>query len=328
MVCQEQVLADSLPAREQELEKQAHQQQALVIIPTYNRAGLLPEAIDSALAQDYPYTKLVVVDDGSSDHTQSVCAAFIQSHGSRVSYLYKENGGCASARNRGLELINDDIGYVCFLDSDDRLLRGKLSREVELLRTNPGADFTYADSILYDESTQREQLRKVAAAGRSEDFAIQHFLTNEAKSGALLYRASVCRGRRFHEDLRYNEDSEFLQRVAIEHRGVYSSGPSCWVRWHAGSKSRNSVEIQKAVLQVSLDILKSYPSFYSSFAKQADRRVKEIRGTLLRELVLQGRWSEAELYATSIPERFLVANRLSPYYRLRRCVGLTLTRNK
>jgi len=298
----------------------------LVIIPTYNRAQLLPDAIESVLSQDYPFVKVVVVDDGSTDHTREVCVPYTYRNPGRVLHIYKENGGCSSARNRGLDLMDSEIGYVCFLDSDDRLLPGKLRREVELLRNNPDADFVYSNYTLYDEETQCEEVRRVAAADRPKSFAIEHFLTNEAKSAAILYRAEVVRQRRFREDLRYNEDSEFLQRVAIECKSVYSPYPSCWVRSHTGSKSRNLIEIHQAVLRVSLDILESYPSFNCSFAALAERRIKRVQRVLFIELVLNKRWDEAQQYAQSSMERLILACRLGIYYRWRRRLQLALRR--
>lgn len=298
----------------------------LVIIPTHNRAELLPEAIESVLAQDYSYITIAIVDDGSTDDTPILCARYAKENPDRFLYQYNENGGCARARNRGLALIDDKIGFVCFLDSDDRLLPGKIRREVKLLKNNPEASFSYGDYVLYHEETGREELRKVAAAGKSEDFAREHFLTNEAKVAAVLYRAEAVRDRRFREDLRYNEDSEFLQRIAIERKGVYCPEPSCWVRSHAGSKSRNLIEIHKAVLRASLDILDSYPSFCQSFAPLADRRIKQIKKVLLRELILNGLWDEAEQYAKGIVETFFIRWRLSTFYRFRRYVGWILSR--
>ncbi|MGB9627194.1 MAG: glycosyltransferase family 2 protein, partial [Thermodesulfobacteriota bacterium] len=237
----------------------------LTIITTYNRARLLTESIESVLAQDYPYKKIIIVDDGSIDETANVCQNYVKKYPEQIIYHYKKNGGCASARNRGLSLVGEDVRYVCFLDDDDRFLPGKFRREVDLLKENPHANFSYADSVIHDEAGNSEKLVKAAAAGKPNRFAIEHFLTNEVKSGALLYNVEVVRGRRFREDLKYNEDSEFLQRVAIECTAVYSPEPSCWVRWHQGCKSRNLVEINKALLWSALNIIQTYPTFYQTY---------------------------------------------------------------
>jgi hypothetical protein len=91
-------------------------------------------------------------------------------------------------------------------------------------------------------------VRKVAGAHAPSRVAIEHFLTLEGKVSSLLYRVEVFRDRRYREDFRYNEDSDFLQRVALECRGVYCDEPGSWVRSHPGSKSRNLLEINRAVL--------------------------------------------------------------------------------
>jgi glycosyltransferase involved in cell wall biosynthesis len=298
----------------------------LVITPTYNRANLLPDAIQSVFSQEYRDLWMVVVDDGSTDKTSAVCSGFACRYPGRFRYIRQKHGGCSAARNRGLQEVDDRCGFVCFLDSDDRLLPGKLSREAHLLQSNPEAGFTFADSLLYDEVAQKEYLRPVAGRGRPGDFPIEHFLTNEAKCAALLYRAGVVSRFRFREDLRYNEDSEFLQRVAIEHKGVYCPEPSCWVRWHADSKSRNFLEIQRAVLRASLDILEAYPDFYASFAQQADGRIHAIKCSLFRQLMLSEHWNEAAAYATTPLEKLLVAIRSNGYYWLRGQVGAALSK--
>jgi glycosyltransferase involved in cell wall biosynthesis len=85
-----------------------------VIIPSYNRAHTLPQAIKSVLNQTYPNWELLVVDDGSSDNTQSIIESYTDQ---RIVYIKKENGGVCSARNLGAYSANGD--YLIFLDSDD-----------------------------------------------------------------------------------------------------------------------------------------------------------------------------------------------------------------
>lgn len=83
-----------------------------IIIPTYNRAHLLGDAIRSALAQNYPHKQVIVVDDGSTDETQQLVSGFAE-----VEYLYQANQGQAAARNAGLRQCRGE--YIASLDSDD-----------------------------------------------------------------------------------------------------------------------------------------------------------------------------------------------------------------
>jgi len=104
-----------------------------VVIPTYNRVSLLTEAIDSALAQTFADREIVVVDDGSTDATPAVVAAY----GAVVRCVRKDNGGEASARNVGVREARG--AWVAFLDSDDRWEPETLATLMEAARAHPGA---------------------------------------------------------------------------------------------------------------------------------------------------------------------------------------------
>jgi GT2 family glycosyltransferase len=102
-----------------------------VIIPTYNRAPLLPFAVRSVLTQTYPHCHVVLVDDGSTDDTAAVVAAEFGQE-PRVRYFRQENGGAASARNRALREAKGD--YIALLDSDDTWYPHKLAAQTACLR--------------------------------------------------------------------------------------------------------------------------------------------------------------------------------------------------
>jgi len=105
-----------------------------VIVPVYNGAALLGETLTSALTQDPPPAKVIVVDDGSSDNPDAVLAAF-----PAVEVVRQKNQGVGAARNVGLR--GSDTTYVMFLDQDDRLLPGALAHAVKLLDDAPRAAF-------------------------------------------------------------------------------------------------------------------------------------------------------------------------------------------
>jgi cellulose synthase/poly-beta-1,6-N-acetylglucosamine synthase-like glycosyltransferase len=97
-----------------------------IVVNNYNYGRFLPEAIDSALAQTYPHTEVVVVDDGSTDNSRQIIAGYSE----RVTAVLKENGGQASACNAGFAACHGNI--VLFLDSDDLLLPTAVERVVPL----------------------------------------------------------------------------------------------------------------------------------------------------------------------------------------------------
>jgi glycosyltransferase involved in cell wall biosynthesis len=107
--------------------------QVSVIIPTYNRGRVIKEAIDSVLAQDYTEFELIVVDDGSTDHTSDV----LDSYRNVIKVLSQKNKGVSAARNRG---ISEAYGkFIAFLDSDDLWLPQKLSTQVEFFNQTSDA---------------------------------------------------------------------------------------------------------------------------------------------------------------------------------------------
>ena len=112
-----------------------------VIIPTYNRRNLIGRAIESVLRQSCSADEICVVDDGSGDGTQD----FIRSNFPQVKYVYQENAGVSSARNRGL--IETSAEWVAFLDSDDVWSNDKLELQRAALEAAPTFCLIHSDEI-------------------------------------------------------------------------------------------------------------------------------------------------------------------------------------
>jgi glycosyltransferase involved in cell wall biosynthesis len=109
-----------------------------VVIPCYNQARFLGEAIQSVLCQGYTDLEIIVVDDGSEDCTEEVASGYAEQD-PRVRFIRQENRGLAAARNRGLAEAGGE--YVVFLDSDDRLVSEALEVGVRELEAHPGCAF-------------------------------------------------------------------------------------------------------------------------------------------------------------------------------------------
>jgi len=103
-----------------------------VVIDNYNYARFLGPAIDSALSQSHPHTRVIVVDDGSTDHSRQV----MMGYGDQITPIYKVNGGQASAFNAGLAHCRGDV--VIFLDSDDLLLAHAAESVAAVFAEEPG----------------------------------------------------------------------------------------------------------------------------------------------------------------------------------------------
>ena len=106
-----------------------------VIIPAYNSAAYTVETVESVLAQTYRNLEVIVVDDGSTDHTREALAPYAD----RIHYVYKDNGGACSARNEGIRRASGE--YIACLDCDDLWLPEKLEHSLPVLEQDPTMGF-------------------------------------------------------------------------------------------------------------------------------------------------------------------------------------------
>jgi len=118
---------------------------ASVVIPTYNRAYIVGEAIRSVLAQTYKNVEVVVVDDGSTDNTEML----VRSYGPPVRYCYQPNRGVCAARNRGFAECRGE--FIALLDSDDIWLPWKLEAQIATLNAFPKVGMVWTDMFAVDD---------------------------------------------------------------------------------------------------------------------------------------------------------------------------------
>ncbi len=119
-----------------------------VITPTYNNANYLAETIDSVLAQDYPSIEYIVLDDGSTDHTNEV----LRQYAGQIIAEAHANMGEAKTVNRGFGMANGD--FVMVVNGDDPLLPRAIVSQVEYLQAHPDVYATYPDWVEIDENSQ------------------------------------------------------------------------------------------------------------------------------------------------------------------------------
>ena len=125
-----------------------------VVMPMYNAARYVEEAIASVQAQDYEQWELLVVNDGSKDDGPEIVEKLAAADG-RIKLINKENGGIASARNAGIKAAKGQ--YLAFLDSDDKWKEGKLSKQLALLEKKDGKFCFGATAFMLDDGTPLEK---------------------------------------------------------------------------------------------------------------------------------------------------------------------------
>ena len=122
-----------------------------VIMPCYNQGDYLPEALESIISQTYPNWECIIIDDGSTDHSEKVAKEYCQKD-SRIRYIYQENAGVIAARNHA---ISESLGeYILPLDADDTVSCHYLEKAVQVLTTIEGL---LRDNCIFNSSVYRRQ---------------------------------------------------------------------------------------------------------------------------------------------------------------------------
>lgn len=209
-----------------------------VVIPTFNRAALVCEAIESALGQTIKDLEVIVVDDGSTDGTGKVIR---DRYDERVKYHYQSNMGRSVARNRGIAAAGGR--YLLFLDSDDLLLPRALECEAAYLDAHPDVDVVYTDGYFCDADGQN--LSRIAPARPAhclknilEDLVISNVIL--ACHSAMVRRAALdaVGPPYFDEELRGTEDEDLWVRLAAHGCAfAYLDVPTCQYRIHGSNAS-------------------------------------------------------------------------------------------
>jgi glycosyltransferase involved in cell wall biosynthesis len=219
-----------------------------IILPTYNRATLLPRAVTSALSQTCADFELIIVDDGSSDDTAAVVAAFADP---RIVYVPRQHGGAAAAENAGLAVARGRL--IGFLDDDDEWLPGKLAAQMAAF-----ADESPETGVVY---TGRWRLR---GGRRSYGPSPRILRKNGAIHREIVLRTTfvplVCALVRrecfaevggFDEALPTSNDYDLWIRMSRRYRFRYLPEPLVLVHATPGSMStgpRRIIEARKQLL--------------------------------------------------------------------------------
>lgn len=205
-----------------------------VIIPTYNSAHYVVEAVESVLAQTYQDVEILVIDDGSKDETAQVMKRYKK----QVRYIQQENSGVAVARNRGVQASRGD--YIAFLDADDTWSREKLERQMDALVRHPHYRVCYSALTIADADLR---LLSISRSQKSES-TLEALLTRgnvvATPSSVICERALFDLVGGFDPTLSQCADWDMWVRLAAQTEFLYMDEPLVTYRQHSSNMSRNA----------------------------------------------------------------------------------------
>jgi glycosyltransferase involved in cell wall biosynthesis len=203
-----------------------------IVIPTYNRARFIGQAVTSALNQTYRELEVIVVDDGSTDNTQSILSTF---EDTRLQIVRLEkNSGRSRARNIALRAARGE--YMSFLDSDDYYLPGKIELQVKYLKENPAIDMVYTASACVDENDgSLDHFYRAPVSGDIyKEIAFFKPLTITLPT-VMLRRHVVDEVGLFDEAMDRFEDTDYWRRISKRFRVGAIDEVTCHIRTHKGN---------------------------------------------------------------------------------------------
>lgn len=218
-----------------------------IVIPCYNQGNYLRQAIESVLSQDYPRIELIVLDDGSTDDTQAVLAAYA----GRFHSESHSNRGQAATLNKGWGMSRGEV--LSYLAADDFLLPGAVRTSVEKLRERPEIVLTYCDFNIVDQTSR--VLRQV----RPPDFSYRDLAVTiicQPGPGVFFRRRAFERAGFWNESLRQVPDYEYWLRLGLE--GPFARIPEVLAAYRVHDRSQSFAPVSPGRAEEVVDVISAH----------------------------------------------------------------------
>ena len=222
-----------------------------IIVPIYNVARYLPECLDSILAQTEPNWEAILVDDGSTDDSGSICDAYVQND-PRFRVIHQENSGAANAKNAGLDAAEGE--YVAFIDSDDWVDPDWLEKMLSALESS-GADVAECDFT--------KEYRNCSEPGNTASYSAGVFPSQEYLGIYLsnwscslfwnkVFKRKLTQNIRFRKERRCIDDEFYTYKVLSNAKKIVRIEDSLH---HYRQRASSAVSSSKNRLQITDDSL-------------------------------------------------------------------------
>lgn len=217
-----------------------------IIMPAYNAAAYISEAINSVIKQSYTNWELLVINDGSTDETEAIVLSY---NDDRIKYYYQSNLGVSAARNKGLMATKGD--FFCFLDADDYLTPNSITSRVKLFQNNPEAGIVDG-TVIVTTADRNHVLRihKPSVSGR----VVKHmaFMSENVfcMPSAMIRKEKEIQYS-FDETMTHSEDIWFLLYVHNQSKleFTYVEEPILYYRRVGGTAMTNLAGLGRGYIQ-------------------------------------------------------------------------------
>jgi glycosyltransferase involved in cell wall biosynthesis len=282
-----------------------------VIIPNYNYARYLPQALDSVLAQTYPHLEIMVVDDGSTDESQ----ALLRNYGEQIRWFQHHRQGVSAARNRGVKESSGEL--VAFLDADDVWLPTKLERQVQKFLEDRDLGLVHCGWEAIDKTgvPLDSHLDGLEGWVAKELLLLRRPAVLVVGSGAVVPRNTFEEIGGFDARLSTSADWDFSYRVAVRQRVGFVPDVLLQYRLHGTNMHAN-------ILVMEHDTLLAFSKAFSSGSREIQQLRRESYGNL--HMILAGSFFRAGQKA-DFARHALKSLWLTPG-NLRRLLGFPLRR--
>ncbi|MGE0132760.1 MAG: glycosyltransferase family 2 protein [Blastocatellales bacterium] len=260
-----------------------------VIVPAYNHARYVGEAIESALSQTLPPREVIVVDDGSTDSTPEA----LDRYKDRIKIIRQSNQGVAAARNNGVAAAAG--GWLAFLDADDVWMPRKLERQWQCFADDPGLGLVHCGVIEIDAEGRPLRNKTDGMSGwvAREMLIFQRPVILGGGSGAMIPREVFQKVSGFDGGLSTSADWDLYYRIASRWRIGFVDEPLLQYRLH-GSNMHGNIKVMRR------DMLAAYEKAFA----QADPELMKMRRNCYGRLhmVLAGSFYSVGSYGNFIAE--------------------------
>ncbi len=258
-----------------------------VIIPTYNRADFIEDAVESVLCQTYKDYEIIIVDDGSTDNTKDV----LQRFHNKIRYIYKNNGGVASARNTGIKHAQG--AYIAYLDSDDLWLPERLKFGVQALDSDKNIGLFFSDCHRVSNGERDSKTYFDAYKPYSGFVFKQLYMQDFIPTSTVLVRKDCLRlSGMFDGNLPLCEDYDLWLRISTCFKINYTKMPLAIYRTHSKSISRKDFPVP-ILRKVLVKTRMNYKNQIKEFSRAAKRRISMVSCSCGWHLMKNGSYSEA-----------------------------------